>query len=88
MKKAHDGITNTRHFFSSKVYGKKLEEVTPGERRNAKTVNFSIIYGAGATNLSQQLDIKRKEATELIANYLLNIFASHCTENCAIYISQ
>ena len=54
---------------AAKVYGKTLEEVTPDERRNAKTVNFSIIYGAGATNLSQQLDIKRKEATELISNY-------------------
>ena len=54
---------------AAKVYGKTLEEVTPTERRNAKTVNFSIIYGAGATNLSQQLDIKRKEATELIKNY-------------------
>lgn len=54
---------------AAKVYGKSLEEVTSDERRNAKTVNFSIIYGAGATNLSQQLDIKRKEATELIANY-------------------
>ena len=54
---------------AAKVYGKSLEEVTPDERRNAKTVNFAIIYGAGATNLSQQLDIKRTEATELIANY-------------------
>ena len=54
---------------AAKVYGKTLDEVTPDERRNAKTVNFSIIYGAGATNLSQQLNIKRKEATELISNY-------------------
>ena len=54
---------------AAKVYGKTLEEVTPDERRNAKTVNFSIIYGAGATNLSQQLDIPRKEASELIAAY-------------------
>ena len=54
---------------AAKVYGKDLEAVTPGERRNAKTVNFSIIYGAGATNLSQQLNIKRTEATELIGNY-------------------
>ena len=51
------------------VYGKKLEEVTPDERRNAKTVNFSIIYGAGATNLSRQLGIKRKEAGDLIKSY-------------------
>ncbi len=51
------------------VYGKKLEEVTPDERRNAKTVNFSIIYGAGATNLSRQLGLKRTEASELIKSY-------------------
>ena len=54
---------------AAKVYGKTLEEVSKDERRNAKTVNFSIIYGAGATNLSQQLDIPRKEASELIAAY-------------------
>lgn len=54
---------------AARVYGKKLEEVTPDERRNAKTVNFSIIYGAGATNLSRQLKIKRAEASELIKNY-------------------
>ena len=65
FQKGHDIHQAT----AAKVYGKTLEEVTKDERRNAKTVNFSIIYGAGATNLSQQLDIKRKEATELIKNY-------------------
>ncbi len=54
---------------AAKVYGVALEEVTSTQRRNAKTVNFSIIYGAGATNLSRQLAIKRTEATELIQNY-------------------
>ncbi len=54
---------------AAKVYEKTLEEVTPDERRNAKTVNFSIIYGAGATNLSRQLGIKRAEASGLIKNY-------------------
>jgi len=54
---------------AARVYDKTLEEVTADERRNAKTVNFSIIYGAGATNLSQQLDIPRKEASELIKKY-------------------
>ncbi len=54
---------------AAKVYEISLEEVSPEQRRNAKTVNFSIIYGAGATNLSRQLGIKRKEATELIQNY-------------------
>ncbi len=54
---------------AAKVYGVALDEVTADQRRNAKTVNFSIIYGAGATNLSKQLGIKRTEASELIENY-------------------
>jgi DNA polymerase-1 len=61
----HDIHTAT----AAKVFGRKLEEVTADERRNAKTVNFSIIYGAGATNLSRQLNIKRTEAKELIEQY-------------------
>lgn len=51
------------------VYGVPLDQVTSDQRRAAKTVNFSIIYGAGASNLSQQLGIKRTEAKELIDNY-------------------
>lgn len=54
---------------AARVFGVPLEEVTPEQRRAAKTVNFSIIYGAGATNLSNQLGIKRPEAKELIENY-------------------
>ena len=54
---------------AAKVYDVALEEVSSDQRRNAKTVNFSIVYGAGATNLSQQLKIKRKEAKALIENY-------------------
>jgi len=51
------------------VYGVSFDEVTADQRRNAKTVNFSIIYGAGSTNLSRQLGIPRSEAKELIENY-------------------
>jgi DNA polymerase-1 len=65
FQKGHDIHQAT----AAKVYEVPLEEVTPDQRRNAKTVNFSIIYGAGATNLSKQLGIKRTEASELIANY-------------------
>jgi len=54
---------------AAKVYGVPYEEVTSEQRRNAKTVNFSITYGAGATNLSRQLAISRKDATDLIQNY-------------------
>jgi len=51
------------------VYGVGIDDVTPTQRRNAKTVNFSIIYGAGSTNLSRQLGISRGEARELIDKY-------------------
>ena len=54
---------------AAKVYDVPFDEVTADQRRNAKTVNFSIIYGAGATNLSRQLGIKRSEAKELISTY-------------------
>ncbi len=54
---------------AAKVYNVDFDDVTPEQRRNAKTVNFSIIYGAGATNLSRQLGIKRTEAKDLIDNY-------------------
>lgn len=54
---------------AAKVYSVDYDKVTDEQRRNAKTVNFSIIYGAGATNLSRQLGIKRGEAKELIETY-------------------
>ncbi len=54
---------------ASKVYEVPYDEVTSEQRRNAKTVNFSITYGAGATNLMRQLNISRKEAQELIQSY-------------------
>lgn len=54
---------------AAKVYNVPYDEVTQNQRRNAKTVNFSITYGAGATNLSRQLGISRNESQELIRNY-------------------
>ena len=54
---------------AAKVYDVAYDDVTADQRRNAKTVNFSITYGAGSTNLSRQLNIKRGEAKELIENY-------------------
>lgn len=54
---------------AAKVYGKTLLEVTSDERRNAKAVNFGIIYGQSAFGLSQSLGIPRKEAAEIIENY-------------------
>jgi DNA polymerase-1 len=54
---------------AANVYGIGLEEVTGDQRRNAKAVNFGIIYGQSAFGLSQNLGIPRKEAAEIIENY-------------------
>src|SRR6201995_1211342 len=54
---------------AAKVYGVELSEVTGEQRRNAKAVNFGIIYGQSAFGLSQSLGIPRKEAAEIIENY-------------------
>ncbi len=54
---------------ASRVFGVPFDEVTKEQRYRAKTVNFSIVYGAGSTNLSRQLEISRKEAKELIDQY-------------------
>ena len=54
---------------AAKVYGRALEEVTSAERRNAKAVNFGIIYGQSSFGLSQNLAISRKEASEIIEQY-------------------
>lgn len=54
---------------AAKVYGKKLEDVSSDERRNAKAVNFGIIYGQSAFGLSQSLGISRKEAAQIIEEY-------------------
>ncbi len=54
---------------AARVYNKPLEEVTADERRNAKAVNFGIIYGQSAFGLSQNLGISRKEAAQIIEEY-------------------
>ena len=54
---------------AAKVFGVPYEEVNKEQRYRAKTVNFSITYGAGATNLAGQLDIPRSEAKKIIESY-------------------
>jgi DNA polymerase-1 len=56
---------------AANVYGVNLEEVTSDMRRNAKTVNFGIIYGISAFGLSERLSIPRKEAAQIIEQYFL-----------------
>ncbi|APY08688.1 DNA polymerase I [Winogradskyella sp. J14-2] len=54
---------------ASKVFNVKIEDVTREQRSNAKTVNFGIIYGVSAFGLSNQTDLSRSEAKELIDTY-------------------
>ncbi|WP_420321546.1 DNA polymerase I [Flagellimonas sp.] len=54
---------------ASKVFNVPIDEVTREQRGNAKTVNFGIIYGVSAFGLSNQTDLNRTEAKELIETY-------------------
>ncbi len=51
------------------VFGVPFEEVSDDQRRQAKTINFAIIYGAGANRVSEELDTTRQEAADLIEQY-------------------
>ena len=54
---------------ASKVFHTPFEEVTDLQRRNAKAVNFGIVYGISSFGLSQDLSISRKEAADYIEEY-------------------
>tara|TARA_Y100000766_G_scaffold116550_1_gene100222 strand:- start:8900 stop:11701 length:2802 start_codon:yes stop_codon:yes gene_type:complete len=65
FQKGHDIHTAT----AAKVFDVPMEDVDREMRNKAKMVNFGIIYGISAFGLSQRLNIKRKEAKELIDGY-------------------
>ena len=56
---------------ASKVYNVPIKEVTGDMRRNAKMVNFGIIYGISAFGLADRLNISRTEAKGIIDNYFM-----------------
>lgn len=64
---ANDEDIHTRT--AAEVFGLFPEMVTPEMRRQAKTINFGIIYGQGAFSLAKQLGIARKTAEEFISTY-------------------
>ncbi len=65
FKEGRDIHANT----ASKVFKVGLDEVDPAMRRKAKEVNFGIIYGISPFGLSQNLNIPRSEASEIIDAY-------------------
>ena len=54
---------------ASQVFHVPFDEVTPLQRRNAKAVNFGIVYGISSFGLSEDLGISRKEAADYIEQY-------------------
>ncbi|MFR9065002.1 MAG: DNA polymerase, partial [[Clostridium] scindens] len=54
---------------ASQVFHIPFDEVTDQQRRNAKAVNFGIVYGISSFGLSQDLSITRKEASKYIEDY-------------------
>ncbi len=55
------------------IYGITPDQVSKDERRNAKTINFGLIYGMGAQKLAQELGITTPQAKEFIANYFKHL---------------
>ena len=67
--KAYREAEDIHRLTASQVFHIPLEEVTPLQRRNAKAVNFGIVYGISSFGLSQDLSITRKEAAAYIQKY-------------------
>lgn len=66
---AYQEARDIHRMTASQVFHTPFEEVTDQQRRNAKAVNFGIVYGISSFGLSQDLSITRKEASEYIENY-------------------
>ena len=64
----HEG-EDIHRITASKVFHVPFEDVTPLQRRNAKAVNFGIVYGISSFGLSQDLSISRSEAKEYMDKY-------------------
>lgn len=67
--RAYQEAQDIHRLTASQVFHVPFDEVTPLQRRNAKAVNFGIVYGISSFGLSQDLSISRKEAQEYIEKY-------------------
>ena len=68
---AYKNAKDIHRITASEVFSVPFDEVTDVQRRNAKAVNFGIIYGISSFGLSQGLSITRKEAKEYIDGYFV-----------------
>ncbi len=67
--RAYHDARDIHRITASQVFHVPFEDVTDLQRRNAKAVNFGIVYGISSFGLSQDLSISRKEAESYINNY-------------------
>ena len=66
---AYNSAQDIHRTTASQVFHVPFDEVTPEQRRNAKAVNFGIVYGISSFGLSQDLSISKKQAAEYIEKY-------------------
>lgn len=66
---AYNEARDIHRMTASQVFHIPFDEVTELQRRNAKAVNFGIVYGISSFGLSQDLSITKKEAAQYIENY-------------------
>ncbi len=66
---AYNSDADIHRITASQVFHVPYEDVTPELRRNAKAVNFGIVYGISSFGLSQDLEISKKEAAQYIERY-------------------
>jgi len=87
----HQAFAEDRDIHSqvaSEVYGVPLEEVTSEQRRNAKAVNFGVIYGQSAFGLAKALGIDKADAAQFIETYFakyagVEAFMQKVLEDCS-----
>ncbi len=68
---AYNSDADIHRITASKVFHIPFDEVTPNQRRDAKAVNFGLVYGISSFGLSQDLGITRKEAQNYIEDYFV-----------------
>ncbi|MEX1223038.1 MAG: DNA polymerase, partial [Pirellulales bacterium] len=87
LRQAFEADEDIHALVASQVYEVPLTEVTPEMRRNAKGVNFGVIYGQSSFGLANQLNIERDEAEAFIEAYFaryasVDAFLTEILNNC------
>ena len=72
MQEAFNSGMDIHTVTASQVFDVTPEEVTPLQRRNAKAVNFGIVYGISEFSLAEDIGVSRYQAKDYIDSYLAN----------------